>query len=179
MTLGLDAGVLPPAGVLTPAAVLVPLVDHDDGFTVLMTRRTDHLAHHGGQVCFPGGRVEDADESMIATALRETSEEIGLDERTVRLIGLLDDCETVTGFLVRPVVGLVTPPLEMRIDPNEVAYAFEMPLSVLLDPDSFRLMTITHRGKEVETLAILYDGHTIWGATARILMSLHRILRAP
>ncbi|MBP8276472.1 MAG: CoA pyrophosphatase, partial [Propionivibrio sp.] len=107
----------------------MPLVARGQVPTVLLTRRTDHLHHHPGQISFPGGRVEEADTSPIDTALRETQEEIGLDRRHIELIGTLPDYLTGTGFRVTPVVGLVTPPFELTLDAFEVAEAFEVPLS--------------------------------------------------
>ncbi|MCB1795387.1 MAG: CoA pyrophosphatase, partial [Candidatus Competibacteraceae bacterium] len=107
-----------------PAAVLVPLVDRPEGLTVLLTQRTAHLEHHAGQISFPGGRAEEHDRSPVETALREAEEEIGLHRRSVREIaGFLDLYQTVTGFLVTPVVGFVEPPLDLTLDAFEVAEA--------------------------------------------------------
>ena len=160
-----------------PAAVLVPLVARGQVPTVLLTRRTDHLHHHPGQISFPGGRVEDADTSPIDTALRETKEEIGLDRRHVELIGTLPDYLTGTGFRVTPVVGLVTPPFELTLDAFEVAEAFEVPLSHFLDPANHEQHSIVHEGRVRQFHAMPYQGYFIWGATAGIIMSLYRVLR--
>lgn len=159
------------------AAVLVPLVVRGAVPTVLMTRRTDHLHHHPGQISFPGGRVEEADTSPIDTALRETEEEIGLDRRHIELIGTLPDYLTGTGFRVTPVVGLVTPPFELTLDAFEVAEAFEVPLSHFLDPANHEQHSIVHEGRVRQFHAMPYQGHFIWGATAGIIMSLYRVLR--
>ena len=123
----LEEGV--PPGPLRPAAVLVPIVLREPEPTVLLTRRTDHLHHHPGQVSFPGGRVEDQDASPIDTALRETEEEISLRRTHVELLGCLPQYQTGTGFDITPVVGLVTPPFDLQLDPFEVAEVFEVPLS--------------------------------------------------
>lgn len=109
-----------PPGPLRAAAVLVPVVMRETEPTVLLTRRTDHLHHHPGQVSFPGGRVEEHDQSPIETALRETEEEIGLHREHVELLGSLPQYKTGTGFDVTPVVGLVTPPFDLRLDAFEV-----------------------------------------------------------
>ena len=115
------------------AAVLIPLVRRPDGLTILLTMRTDHLSSHAGQVSFPGGRSEPFDGSPVATALRETEEEVGLARQHVEVLGCLPDYLTGTGYQVTPVVGLVTPPFELRADPSEVAEIFEVPLAFLMD----------------------------------------------
>ncbi|MBF0561214.1 MAG: CoA pyrophosphatase [Alphaproteobacteria bacterium] len=162
----------------TPAAVLIPLVDRPDGFTVLMTRRTEHLHHHGGQICFPGGRTEAGDADAVATALRETAEEIGLDADRIEPIGHLDDYTTITGFIVTPVIAVVRPPFELTLDPHEVAYVFEVPLDFVLDPANHQqLPPAAHPMKQPRaTFAMPYGDHFIWGATAGMLMNLYRVL---
>lgn len=161
----------------TPAAVLVPLVVRADEASVLLTKRTDHLHHHPGQISFPGGRVEQGDASSIETALRETEEEIGLHRRHVELLGALPDYLTGTGFRVTPVVGLVTPPFELTLDAFEVAEAFEVPLSHFLDPANHQEHSIVHEGRVRRFHAMPYHDYFIWGATAGIIMSLYRLLR--
>jgi len=160
-----------------PAAVLVPLIARDSIPSVLLTRRTDHLHHHPGQISFPGGRVEQGDASSIETALRETEEEIGLHRRHVELLGALPDYLTGTGFRVTPVVGLVTPPFELTLDAFEVAEAFEVPLSHFLDPANHQEHSIVHEGRVRRFHAMPYHDYFIWGATAGIIMSLYRLLR--
>lgn len=163
-------------GPLTPAAVLVPIVLREEAPTVLLTRRTDHLHHHPGQVSFPGGRVEAHDESPVDTALRETEEEIGLLREKVELLGCLPQYRTGTGFDVTPVVGLVSPPLDLTLDAFEVAEAFEVPLSFLLNRENHRLHSVEVRGVRREYYAMPYGDYFIWGATAGMLVSLHRFL---
>ena len=119
---------------LTPAAVLVPLVMRDAGLHVLLTQRTEHLNDHAGQVSFPGGRREESDAGSVATALRETREEIGLAEDFIEVVGLLDDYETGTGFRITPVVSFVSEGFTLNLDSFEVADAFEVPLDYLFNP---------------------------------------------
>lgn len=163
-----------PSGPLRPAAVLVPIVLRDPEPTLLLTRRTDHLHHHPGQVSFPGGRVEEQDTSPIETALRETEEEISLARRHVELLGCLPQYRTGTGFDVTPVVGLVTPPFELSPDAFEVAEVFEVPLSFLLDEANHQLHRVEVRGKLREYYAMPYGDYFIWGATAGMIVSLYR-----
>ena len=125
---------LRPPSRLIPAAVLVPIVDRLEGLTVLLTRRTAHLASHAGQISFPGGRIEPDDLDPESAALRETEEEVGLGRDFVELAGRLDTYQTRTGYEITPVVGLVSPAFRLRLDPHEVAAAFEVPLDFLLDP---------------------------------------------
>jgi 8-oxo-dGTP pyrophosphatase MutT (NUDIX family) len=174
----LNANLRPiPGRTLTPAAVLVPLVERPAGFTVLLTRRTDHLHDHAGQVSFPGGRVEAGDESPMGTALRETEEEIGLPRELVRVAGMLDAYETVTGFLVTPVVGFVDPGFELSPDPFEVAEIFEVPLAFLLDPANHQRHSRIRSGRRRHYYVFEYGRHYIWGATAGMLVNLCRRMR--
>lgn len=162
---------------LRPAAVLVPVVARPESLTVLLTRRTEHLHHHPGQISFPGGRVEETDLTPVMTALRETEEEIGLDPDRVELLGELPQYCTGTGFRVTPVVGLVHPPFDLKLDAFEVAEAFEVPLAFLLDPANHKRHRAEHGGKLREYHAMPWHGYYIWGATAGMLVSLYRMLR--
>lgn len=164
---------------LLHAAVLVPLIDRAQGVTVLFTRRTEHLSRHAGQVAFPGGRVEDGDLSPVDTALRETHEETGIAPSFVEVIGRLDSYETVTRFLITPVVGLVRPDFTLAPDPKEVAEVFEVPLAHLLDPKNHEQKDIVWKGHQRYYYEVNYDGHRIWGATAGMLMNLYRKISAP
>ncbi len=162
----------------TPAAVLVGLVDRAPGPALLLTRRTDHLRDHAGQICFPGGRIEPNDGTAAAAALREAEEEIGLDPARVAVIGTLPPYHTVTGFRIHPVVGWISPPFELRPDPYEVAEAFEVPLQFVLDPENHRRQSY-RRGPITRAYCVVpYQGRFIWGATAGILVNLARALRA-
>lgn len=161
----------------TPAAVLVPLVERPEGLTVLLTQRTDHLAHHPGQISFPGGRLEDADNNDPAVAaLRETEEEIGLSRDRVTLVGRLDPYLTGTGFAITPLVGVVTPPFELIPDPFEVAEAFEVPLHFLLDSENHKLHRVVVEGRHRPFWSMTWEQRVIWGATAGILVNLSEVL---
>ncbi|MSP89038.1 MAG: CoA pyrophosphatase [Alphaproteobacteria bacterium] len=159
------------------AAVLVPLVERADGITVLLTRRSEHLADHPGQVSFPGGRIESDDLHPEAAALREAHEEVGLAPDRVEVIGRLATYRTRTGFEITPVVGLVTPPFEITPDPTEVAEVFEVPLAFLLDPANAQRRSREWRGMERFFWVFPYSGYYIWGATAGMLVNLAQILR--
>jgi 8-oxo-dGTP pyrophosphatase MutT (NUDIX family) len=163
---------------IRPAAVLVPIVRREEALSVLFTRRTPHLQDHAGQISFPGGRAEPHDASLEATALREAQEEVGLAADKVETLGRLHDYVTVTGYRVTPIVGLVTPPLELRPDPFEVAEVFEVPLAFLLDPANHLRNSVIHEGQHRQYYAMPYQQYYIWGATAGMLMNLHSFLTA-
>ncbi|MEK9723153.1 MAG: CoA pyrophosphatase [Rhodospirillaceae bacterium] len=169
----------PPPETLKPAAVLVPLVMRDDGLTALLTQRTDHLSNHPGQISFPGGHVDPGDGSPEETALRETEEEVGLHRRHIEVLGQLDTYRVRTGFLVTPIVGLVSPPFELAPDSFEVAEAFEVPMSFLMDPANHKQHSREHQGRTRHFYAMPYNGYYIWGATAGMLVNLYEVLSAP
>jgi 8-oxo-dGTP pyrophosphatase MutT (NUDIX family) len=173
-----DQDVRPAAQDLLPASVLVPIVARPEALTVLMTRRTAHLRDHSGQIAFPGGRAEPHDATPEATALREASEEVGLDPGRVELLGRLADYHTRTGYRVTPIVGVVMPPLELQPDSDEVDEVFEVPLSFLLDPRNHLRHAREFQGRTVHYFAIPYSGYYIWGATAGMLVNLYRYLAA-
>lgn len=161
------------------AAVLVPIVVRPSGLTVLLTQRTAHLRDHPGQISFPGGRCEPQDASVQATALREAEEEVGLCPDQVEVLACLPEYCTSTGFCVTPVVGLVTPPLNLHLDDFEVADVFETPLAFLLDADNYRRESILHQGVRREFWAVPWQERFIWGATAGMLVSLQDCLLPP
>ena len=136
------------------ASVLVPLVERDDGLTVLLTQRTAHLRDHAGQISFPGGRAESADADAVATALREAEEEVGLARRHIDVIGSLPEYRTVTYFDVTPVVALVRPPFELALDAHEVADAFEVPLAFLMTPANHQRHRFEFEGYRREFLSM-------------------------
>ncbi|MEO0421899.1 MAG: CoA pyrophosphatase [Pseudomonadota bacterium] len=160
------------AGRLRQSAVLVPLVERDTGTTVLLTERSEALKHHAGQVSFPGGRLEPHDAGPREAALRETEEEVGIAPTEVQVIGYLDTYVTGTGFSIVPVVGRVRPYDALALDATEVASAFEVPLSYLIDPTNHRVASREFFGERVEFYEIDYDGRLIWGATAGIIVGL-------
>ena len=161
---------------LIAAAVLVPVIVRESGATMLLTQRTAHLRDHAGQVSFPGGRSEASDASPEATALREAAEEVGLVSSQVEILGRLPEYRTGTGFVITPVVALVTPPLNLKLDDFEVAEVFEPPLEFLLDSANHQRHSIEVRGVMREYWAMPWRGYYIWGATAGMLVSLHRLM---
>ena len=169
------------------AAVLVPLVQRAGGLQVLLTRRTDHLRDHAGQISFPGGRSEPEDGGPAATALREAEEEVGLAHDRVQVIGQMPVYTTVTSFVITPVVALVTPPFELVLDTFEVAEAFEVPLQHLMNPAHHQRHVFSSDGGERQFLSMPWHGagadgmereYFIWGATAAMLRNLYRFLAA-
>jgi 8-oxo-dGTP pyrophosphatase MutT (NUDIX family) len=165
-------------GDATPAAVLVPVVNRPEGLTLLLTQRSADLPDHPGQISFPGGRVEADDATLAHAALRETTEEVGLAAERIEILGQLTTYETVTGYVVTPVVGWVEPPFTLHADPVEVADVFEVPLAFVLDPANqqrqFRMQGELRR----DFWAIPWRDRYIWGATAAMLLILDRTLRA-
>ncbi len=156
-----------------PAAVLVPLVERKEGLSVLLTRRSDTLRSHTGQVAFPGGRL-DPGETVWEAALREAHEEVGLHPSHVSLAGLSTPYRTGTGFLVTPVVGFVPPDLPLVPNPDEVAEVFETPFGFLMDPANYeeRYYDMPD-GQRRNFYAMSWENQLIWGATAGMLRALY------
>ncbi|HEX7079677.1 MAG TPA: CoA pyrophosphatase [Gammaproteobacteria bacterium] len=153
------------------AAVLMALVERPGGLTVLFTERAPHLAHHPGQVSFPGGRIDGPDEDAVGAALREAWEEIRLPPADVRVAGLLPRHVTGTGFMVTPVVGFVHGRFRPSPDPAEVASVFEVPLDIILAPGSLRTVRHERHGTRFRVHELEYEGRLIWGATAAMLVT--------
>lgn len=171
-----DQGARPASDKLHAASVLVPIVARGGAPTVLFTQRTAHLKNHSGQISFPGGRAEAVDATPERTALRETWEEIGLAEERIEVLGRLSEYHTRTGYRITPIVGIVQPPFELQPDINEVAEVFEVPLAYLLDARNHQRHARDFEGEQRHFFAIPYGERYIWGATAGMLVNLHRYL---
>lgn len=157
---------------LKPAGVLIPIIEHLPHPSVLLTRRSAGLKNHASQISFPGGRMEEHDADIEATALRETEEEIGIPPASVTVLGYLEPMPTVTGYAVTPIVGVVPPRLQLSLDRSEVEVAFEAPLAFLLDEGNARRTVRRFRGHDVPIVEFHFGGHRIWGATANMLIRL-------
>jgi 8-oxo-dGTP pyrophosphatase MutT (NUDIX family) len=154
------------------AGVLVPIVPGDGGAELLFTRRTDRVETHKGQISFPGGMVDRGDRDIASTALRELEEELGIPGSMVEVIGILDDLATPTGFVITPVVGVLTVLPEMRPNADEVEESFLVPLAFFADRANGRSEFRWLDGKRHEVWFYDFEGRTIWGATAMIVRSL-------
>lgn len=158
------------------AAVLIAVTDRAEP-GILLTRRTETLSNHPGQIAFPGGRIDSADTDAIAAALREAEEEIALPRTAVRVVGSADRYRTITGFEVTPVVGIVPPDLTFVPSAAEVAQVFEVPLGFVLDSANHLEARVEWQGRNRHYYEITWGGHRIWGATAAIIVNLSRRLR--
>lgn len=157
---------------LIRAAVLIPIFKKDGEYHVLLTRRTDKVGTHKGQISFPGGKRDEC-EDLLCTALREAREEMGIAEKDVRILGELDDmCTISSDFCISPFVGLIPYPYPFKINRHEIEEIIEVPLSVFLDETKFREELRSRNGELIPVLFYQHDEHTIWGATARILKQL-------
>lgn len=174
-----EARIIAPEVTPIPAAVLVPLIADEAGLSVLLTLRTAHLTRHGGQVAFPGGRIDDGDEGPVAAALRETEEETGIAREFVEPVGFLDTYLTSTSYRVVPVVGLVRRGFTLALDPGEVTDAFEVPLAFLMNPDHHLKGSRDWQGGTRFFHAMPYGERYIWGATAGMIRNLYSLLYAP
>ncbi|MBE0599418.1 MAG: CoA pyrophosphatase [Desulfuromonadales bacterium] len=162
------------------AAVLVPVLLQEEQEYLLFTRRTDHLPHHQGEISFPGGARHPQDRDLLATALREAEEEIGLHPADVTTVGRLDDFASVHNFHVVPFVGLISWPYPLRPCPQEIAEVIVLPLAAFSDPTIYRQENWQHRGRSCPVDFYTVGGHVIWGLTAAILrLFLQRLPPAP
>lgn len=163
---------LPEGRKLRPAGVLVPVQVIAGAAHVILTKRSSHLKHHPGQIAFPGGKQDDGDADVVAAALREADEEIGLPKDNVRVLGTLPSHETVTSFQVTPVIGEVLEPFAFRPEPGEVDEVFHVPLAHVTDPANFLIEGRRWRGQMRHYYTVPFGPYYIWGATARILRGL-------
>jgi 8-oxo-dGTP pyrophosphatase MutT (NUDIX family) len=161
------------------AAVLVPLYEKHGVQSVVVTKRTDLVEHHKGEISLPGGAMDEADNDVLTTALRETHEEIGVDPDHVEVLGSLDDIVTITNFHVTPIVGVITEaPYPFAVREDEVAELIEIPLQHLLDPDTLVEEKRERDGQQYINFIYRYEGHEVWGATGRILHQYLELLTA-
>ena len=152
-----------------PAAVLIGLVERDREMQVILTKRTEGLNNHSGQVAFPGGKIDVTDASPESAALREAWEEIGLDQSEVEVMGRLPDYYSGSGYKIAPVVGLVSSEADFEINPDEVEYRFEVPLHFLMDPRNHKRSSRVFQGLERFYYEMPYGEHHIWGVTAGMI----------
>ncbi len=161
---------------LIPAAVLVPLVLHNDGITILLTKRAAGLNDHPGQISFPGGRVEDSDKNHMATAIREANEEIGIAIEDIKPIAELTPYIIGTGFIITPIIAFLTPPFNKKAEPSEVEEIFEVPLDFFMDSNNHQHKVKKFNNMDHHYHAIDYKQYYIWGATADMIVNLVNIL---
>lgn len=154
------------------AAVLIPLLESSAGLSVILTQRASHLRSHPGQISFPGGAAEPEDDNAADTALREAEEEIGLPRSHVEVLGRLPDYRTISGFVIRPIIGFVKPGFSYRVDRDEVEQVFNPPLAFLMNKANHHTYHFERKGKQFPLYFIQYEQHLIWGATAAILRNL-------
>ena len=175
----LNPGLQLPAGrVLRPAGVLIALWSGPSGTEMILTKRSSRLKHHPGQIAFPGGKVDPGDDGPVGAALRESWEEVGLPQDRVTVLGTLPQHETVTGFLVTPVLGTISGDFSPLPEAGEVEEVFSVPLSHVTTPANFRIERRRWRGEWRRYYALPYGPYYIWGATARILRGLAERLSA-
>lgn len=164
--------VLPAGRKLRPAGVLIPIEMRGTEPYVILTKRASHLKHHPGQIAFPGGKQDDSDVDVIAAALREAEEEIGLPQANVEVLGTLPTHETVTNFLITPVVGRLRDKFDIIAEPGEVEEVFSVPLAHVTNPALFAIQSRRWRGQRRHYFTVPFGPYYIWGATARILRGL-------
>lgn len=169
--------ILPAGRVLRPAGVLAPIIEGERGLSLLLTKRSAALKHHPGQIAFPGGKQDEGDADVIAAALREAHEEIGLSPHKVDVLGTLPPHETVTSFDVTPVIGFVTEPFEIVPEPGEVDEVFAVPLDHVLDPANYLVQSRRWRGQMRHYFVVPFGPYYIWGATARMLRAWTQIIQ--
>ena len=157
---------------LTQAAVLVPLIDHKTYLSVLLTKRASHLRNHGGQICFPGGRVDNTDSDLIFTATREAHEEINLLPTHCQVIGQLHPYQTISGYVVNPIVAFIPAEINLKASQDEVEEIFEVPLTHFLNSQNTKSVWVEQQNHRYQVHFMPYNQYNIWGATAAILKDL-------
>ena len=178
-----DAAMIPHDGHLTdtgaddatPAAVLIAVTNRSAP-GVILTQRPETMRRHAGQAAFPGGRVDPGDDDVIAAALREAEEEIGLPRHIPEIIGTVDLYRTITSYKITPVLAVIPPDLPLRANPQEVSDIFEVPLAFLLDPANHMAKSLEWNGHERQFIEMHWQGRRIWGATAAMIVNLSRRL---
>ncbi|WP_058283403.1 CoA pyrophosphatase [Ruegeria denitrificans] len=161
--------ILPEGRKLRPAGVLVPITLAGDTPRLILTKRSSALKHHPGQIAFPGGKQDDGDVDVTATALREAQEEIGLPPDLPEILGHLPAHETVTSFTVTPVVAILHDPFQLTPEPGEVDEVFSVPLAHVLNPANYIVESRRWRGHKRYYFTVPFGPYYIWGATARML----------
>ena len=159
----------------TPAAVLIAVTDRAEP-GVILTQRPETMRRHAGQAAFPGGRVDASDADVIAAALREAEEEIGLARHIPEIIGTVDLYRTITSYTITPVLAVIPPDLPLVANPDEVSHIFEVPLAFLLDPANHVAKSLDWNGNHRHFIEMHWQGHRIWGATAAMIVNLSRRL---
>jgi 8-oxo-dGTP pyrophosphatase MutT (NUDIX family) len=159
----------------TPAAVLIAVTDRAEP-GVILTQRPETMRRHAGQAAFPGGRVDASDADVIAAALREAEEEIGLPRHIPQVIGTVDLYRTITSYTITPVLAVIPPDLPLVANPNEVSHIFEVPLAFLLDPVNHIAKSLDWNGRPRQFIEMHWEGQRIWGATAAMIVNLSRRL---
>ena len=160
------------------AAVLIPIVIRNNTHSIILTKRSQGLNNHAGQISFPGGRAEKADKNALDTALRETNEEVGISHEQIKVAGFLDLYTTVSDFIITPIVGFIDADYQAQIDAFEVEYVFEVPCEILLNDSNYQRNKIFWQGEMRLFWELNYEDHHIWGATAAILKNLATRLTA-
>ena len=158
------------------ASVLIPILTFKKDLEILLTKRSNNLKNHPGQIAFPGGKKDQIDNSPIETALRETQEEVGLNPKNVEIIASLPSHKTATGFVIKPYLGLINQPFSEILRQGEVDEIFTVPYEYILNEENFSIQTRKWNGSQRSYYVVPYGPYYVWGATARILLNLSRAL---
>ena len=158
------------------ASVLIPILTFKKDLEILLTKRSNNLKNHPGQIAFPGGKKDQIDSSPIETALRETQEEVGLNPKNVEIIASLPSHKTATGFVIKPYLGLINQPFSETLRQGEVDEIFTVPYEYILKEKNFSIQTRKWNGSQRSYYVVPYGPYYVWGATARILLNLSRAL---